>query len=229
MENLQVVINHYGRPDLLGRTLDSVREHLPETPVHVADGRYAHFDPDGDGDLTPGSRDLCRDYENVHYHVPPDDLLPFGEERPEGRYPMHVAAEWLWYEVADASTWALKIDDDELLRRFDLDEDDLDGLDRTLKYQATLRMGRRDEVNNARLWVPEEWTFYVDDICYPREQVQRGESFEDLREKCRPHYSWNNVGKALERVKIRNLGHERDESWTTEREKVKDEIRENAV
>lgn len=227
MENLQVVIPHYGDRELLEGCLPTVVEKLPETPVHVVDGRYAHFDIGLDSDLTPGTEDLCNQYENVHYHAPPDDLLPFGHERPEGRYPMNQKGAYVWYEVADPDRWALKIDADERLRKFEFTDAELDDLNPEEKVLVELVVGKKDHVENARMWVPRNWTFYVGDICYPRSAVSRDTPFEELREICGPDLTWTNLERyeGVSRVSIRNLDHERTEPWTTERQKVKDEIR----
>lgn len=225
MENLQVVINHYGDPDMLDDALASVADVLPETPVVVADGRYANHA--GPTDLTPETPAICAGYENVTYHSPPEERLPFGEENAYGRFPIHQKATWLWYEVADPETWALKLDADELLREFALDEDALAALDREKKYLVNLNMAE-NHVENARLWVPDRWTFYVDDLCMPREEVPRTTDYEGLRDRCRPEFTWTRVESRREQVRIENRGYERSEDYMESRRAVKNEISDEA-
>lgn len=232
MENLQVVYSHYGDSEDLAESLETVVERLPRTPVHVVDGRHATFDYEVEtGDLTPETPGICEGYENVHYHAPPDDLLPFGHERPHGRYPMNQKGSYIWYEVADPDRWALKIDADERLRKFEFTDAELDDLNPTDKVLVELVVGKKDHVENARMWVPRNWTFYVGDICYPRKVVPRDASFEELRDKCDPEYSWTDLERfeGIGKVSIRNLDHERGDRWTEAREKQKQQIREFAL
>lgn len=221
MPDLQVIVNHYGETDMLRDTLESVAEVLPDARTLVLDGRYANFDY-GEGDLTPATRDLCRDYEAVEYRAPPEDRLPFGDAGDAGRRPIHEKAKWVWYEQATPDTWALKLDDDERIREFDVN---LSDLDRSKKYLVALHMdGARKPVENARLWVPEKWTFYVDDLCFPREDVPRSTPFEELRDLCAPGNTWAEYESAADAIHIRNVGVDRSEDYRQARATVKNEI-----
>ncbi len=219
MPELQVVINHYGEADMLREALDSVTTVVPEASVLVLDGRYANFYY-GEDDTTRGSEDLCRLYEGVSYRSPPDDALPFGEGL-SGRRPIYDKAEWVWYEQADAGTWSLKLDDDERLRRFDVD---LSNLDRREKHVATIGMPD-DVITIPRLWVPEEWTFFVDDLCFPRDEFPRSLSFEALRDDLGPEATWTRVGyTTADDVQIVNRGENRSTAYRVERDQQKEEF-----
>lgn len=215
---LQVVVNHYGETELLRGTLDSVTSTVPAASVLVLDGRYANFQ--GDRDVTPASRDLCDDYRKVEYRRPPDDRLPFGEGT--GRRPIHAKAEWVWYEQADPDAWALKIDDDERLRRFDVDPSDLD---RRLKYTVSVDMPTGDTPELPRLWVPEEWTFYVDDLSLPRREYPRETAFDDLRQVVTtlgPEATWARTSDRIaDSTRIRNRGDDRSRDYRASRKKQK--------
>jgi len=213
MDELQVSVSHYGDRELLEECLNSLDYHLPGVPVHVLDGRYGNFE--GGTDLTPGTEDLCSHYRSVHYHSPPEDRLPFGEGS-TGRYPIHLKARWINYEVLDGSRWTLKVDADERLREFSAS---LDGLDREVKYTVDI-VTEGEHYKNARLWVPDNWTFYVGDILLPRDEFPRDTSFEDLREAAGPETTWTRVSDDLrDLVRLENVGNTRDPSYVASRKK----------
>lgn len=216
---LHVVISHFMDTEMLEGSLDSILDVLPETPVHVVDGRHANFP--ADWDTTPATQDLIHKYPpHIQYHRPPWEILPFGKGRARGRYPNHMKAKYVWYHVVPQACWALKIDADERLKTFDVD---LEGLDPQTKYTALIEM-EPGPIENARLWVPHEWTFYMDDIPAPRKKVQRDVDFDVLHERVGPSLTWSNVSRELsetEAIYIQNLGHERAEAYTERRKAQK--------
>lgn len=213
---LHVVISHFMDTEMLEGALDSITEVLPETPVHVVDGRHASFP--GEWNITPATFDLIQEYPaHVQYHRPPQEVLPFGKTRTEGRYANHLKAKYVWYHVAPQACWALKMDADERLLTCDIN---LSELEASTKYTALIEM-ESDTIENARLWVPHEWTFYVDDIPVPRREVQRDVDFDALHERIGPTLTWSNVSRDLsetEALHIENRGHERSEAYMERRE-----------
>lgn len=221
--DVQVVIQHWGEPSMLWGALESIRKLVPELDVFVLDGRFATFGNDDDPVLTPGSKEVCDEFGQAEYLAPPEERLPFGHERPEGRYPQFEKARWTWYEAVNEERWSLRVDDDERLLKLDLPETG-DELDDLRKYRVTIEMPNGDTPQLPRLWVPKYWTFFTGDLCVPRELFNRDRDVEDFQEHLHPDKTWVGVDNSLQdRIRLRNVGDERSDAYREKRETQKNE------
>lgn len=160
----------------LRRALEYVPDDLT---VHVLDGRYCDFS--GDTNLTPGVEEFCQSRKGVRYHAPPEDRLPFGNpDKSAYRSSVHEKCRWAYYEVLPQDEWTLHLDTDEQLVWFDrsvLEEVQDDVAYRPLIYTREIENSRWKKTGRLlftpRLFKPEHWTFWVDDLLIPRSYLSR--------------------------------------------------------
>lgn len=216
----QVVIETFTDLDFLAGALASVPDSVP---VHVIDGRYATFD--GEMDWTPGARRLCERFPNTTLHRD-RDRLPWGHERdaadPAVRWPQVAQMRFVLGAIPN-DTWTLKLDADERLRRLDVAES---ALDESQVYHATVHVDGHPyptmpdgELYVPRLWYPERWTFWTDDVPLPRDEYPRDTPAEELyTAKTRgEHLPHQNVF-LKDDIQIDNVGHERPAAWHERRD-----------
>lgn len=217
---LNVRICAFDDRDLIPGAVESVRDVLGGVDIHVCDGRYATFA--GEYDLTPGLAEWCADRENVYYHAPPADRLPFGhalDAPPEWRPGNHAKAQWINYEVLPQDEWSLKLDTDERLRAF---KTDVDGLDPETRYAPliTLHGETKERANVERLWQPLQWTCWIDDCLLPRAVFPRDTPLERLQRVWRtPAYRQMRFVKIAfcSAIEIDNYGADRPEEYQQRR------------
>lgn len=212
---MNVHIHAYGDPALCEQAIQSVPDSMP---VHVFDGRYRSFA--GDTDLTPGLAEICESYGNATYHEPPAETLPFGDPEKPGEYraPQHEKTTWAWSRLP-ADDWTLKLDADEELACFDAD---LDELDRSKKHRVNVSIPGDPDYPDAlstRLWVPEHWTFWTDDLQVPRDDCPRTADAAEVKTAIDQgaYKARQNLG-TRDDIVIENIGHERPASYLARRE-----------
>lgn len=153
-------------------------------PIHLVDGRYADFP--GDYNLTPGAQSWAATQPDVTYHAPPDDLLPFGDPNNTAhRRSTHEKAKWVNYDVLPPAEWTLKLDSDERLVEFDWER--VADLDPGRRWRIQIEVvGEPREWRLTRLWQPNYWTVWANDLLLPRSEVPRDTELERLQQL------WNN-------------------------------------
>lgn len=221
MSDWQVFIHCFEDADLLEGALES----LPETiPIYVVDGRYATFS--GDRDVTPDAPAVCDSYDNVTYHRPPADRLPWGHEHadadPANRWPQYCEMQYS-LSIIDESRWTLKMDTDERLQRFAVD---LDGLDPREKVHTTVLLEDHafeditgDRAYIPRLFVPEQWTFWTDDVFVPREDVPPDAGAPTVKAFAHAGGNYKRVNLMhRDEIVIENIGHERPDDYLSRRD-----------
>lgn len=185
--------------------------------IYVCDGRYISFEDDKD--WTPAIRDWCKNIKNVRYCKPPDERLPFGVDRdwPDDLRPGVTAkGEWMLYEVLPQDEWVLKIDTDERLKEFDININDLDPYS---KYCPEINMVGEEHRFPfiERLYVPQNWSVWVDDCLLPREEFPRDSDPSYLREMHRDKYGSRIRKRFIDSIKIDNIGAQRDSEYQEKR------------
>lgn len=208
MADWVVYVKTYDDTDLLKGCVASIPDGIP---VYVVDGRYADFP--GDGLRTPETREWCFRQEGVHYHTPPDEVLPWGhehyEDEPTVRWPIHEQARWANYEVLPQDAWVLHLDADERLEH--VADGLFDRLDRTWKYAPYIDSLADRDLMVPRIYVPKHWTFWIAGVMYPREYWSRdtpAKRLRDLHIVSMAHQSINR-GRIPEAVQIHNVGADR--------------------
>lgn len=194
-----------------------------DVKVHVLDGRYCDFP--GNYDVTPGAAEFCDGYDNLVYHRPPDDLLPFGDPKIPISYrdSIHKKAEWMYYDVLPQDQWTVHMDSDERLIYMDrsvfsrLQDDDF------LSPRMYIRKGNaRNETQTAsiettpRIFKPKFWTFWVDDLAVPRHQCPRGLGSEETKRVYQESNRWEYT-RNTRSVVFENLGNTRPEGYLEKR------------
>lgn len=174
MRDVVVAMHAWGDADLARRAIESVPD---ATPVHVIDGRFAGFMPDAPV-LTPGLREVCDRLARTHYHAPDESRLPFGHDsdHPDHFRPaVHAKAVFTYHEVLPQDAWAVQIDTDEVIERFDADA--IRALDPAYRYQPRFDLADGREWEHPfvapRIGVPGNWTHWIDDCAVPRDVVGR--------------------------------------------------------
>lgn len=202
-----VYIPTWGDFDFLKEAVASVPSGID---VHIVDGRYADFP--GDTIRTPGLEEWAREREQVVYHTPPNERLPWGHERvekePHLRHPIHDQARYANYEALPEDKWVIHIDADERFETFDVDFDELD---RRWKYVPYVDSLAERGIGVPRLYVPKHWTFWIGGVMYPREFWDRETPVSKLHAlhiKGLKH-QYINRGELLDEIRIRNIGDDR--------------------
>jgi len=213
---MNIHLHAFQDPDQLRDCLASIP---PQYDVRVFDGRYCHFA--GDRNTTPAFREICEPLSNVKLFVPPVEILPFGdpEHPPEWRSDLHEKTQWAWSHLPD-DEWTLKLDTDERIDA--LPPDVTDGLDRAKKYSPefeTVGVGR-DAIHIARLFVPGNWSPWIDDCMVPRELFPR--EMPLIRHAAiwteDKHRMIRFIGRSgLSDIEIRNVGVERPPAYQERR------------
>lgn len=208
---MNIHIHHYGDLEMLKECVESIDI---DVPIIVIDGRYCTFMP-GKPVLTPGSREWCDSQKNVLYFAPNEDRLPFGEGLPKDveRPGVMDKAKFANYEVLPQDEWTLRMDTDERLERFDVD---LDELDPEKKYEPFLLDDSMRESCQPRLMIPGKWTFWINDVCAPREKVSIHCDERLLAEKVKEHHE-EGAELIYSKVRLRNVGMHRPDEYIEER------------
>jgi hypothetical protein len=206
MDDWCVYIKSYDDLDMLEGAVKSIPDGVP---IYVLDGRYADFD--GDGIRTDGAEDWCESEDNVHYHTPPDVELPWGHRHvdvtPSLRAPIHEQAKWANYRMLPQDRWVIHMDADERLETFAVDWDDLDSQNKYVPYIDSL--AERD-VGVPRLYVPEQWTFWIAGVMYPRAMFPRWTPLPRLlRLHVETRYQYSHREALTESIRITNVGDSR--------------------
>lgn len=211
-----VVLPAWGEPELVDDALSSVREHLPDAPIYVLDGRLAGLG--NPPNVTPGLLHVCQQH-GAQYERPPAHYLPFGydDEDPDLYYAEFAKAQWVYYEAVPAREWALAMRPNERLRRYDIE---LDDLHRRTKYAVQVtRPEENSTPEQARLFVPEYWTFILHDVAAPRHAVRRGKTYEQLREVWAPSLSWAHTNREYTERVVLEKRKARHAEWFLDAEK----------
>lgn len=201
-----VYVKTYADLDLLKGCVRSIP---PDVPVYVLDGRYADFP--GETLRTPGCEAWCAKQDNVTYHTPPDDRLPWGHERwedePGIRWPIHEQAKYANYEMLPQDRWVIHLDADERLAAVEWDLFDL-FRDRW-KYAPHISSLAKRGLTVPRIYKPEHWTFWIAGVMYPREYWPRdtpAEKLAALHHRSMAHQSINREHAPT--IQIENVGEE---------------------
>lgn len=211
MADLNVHTRAYGDLPEIKRLVASVD---PNVPIHVFDGRWESFPQITGEDYTPGLREWCETKENVTYHRPPENRLPFGHEyeMSEKRPDQYCEAQWIEHEVLPQDEWTLRLDSDEVLIRMNLD---LDALDPGFRYQpvSTYQDGRG---TTPRLWIPEKWTFLWTAQMVPRDMISRDAGLDEIY-AVEQQYDRRHNRKTDDSFEIVNLGLDRETEYLSAR------------
>lgn len=207
--------------------LDRAVSTVPEDVIiHIFDGRYEDFD--GDYLLTPGLSDYCRNRNNLEYHRPPDDLLPFGDPDcpPSYRDSVHQKACWAYYEELPQDQWTIHMDADE--RLIYLDRTFFDRIQDDVIFSPRIFLQRpldsREEKTTSvishtmRIFKPRYWTFWVDDLPIPRNQCERGLGAKETK-KIHQDVDQREFRERTQSVIIENLGERRPDDYLKRRTK----------
>lgn len=201
--------------ELAKRAIRSVPD---DVPVYVVDGRYETFP--GDYDLTPGAAEWCADQPTVTYCAPPAERLPWGSDRddwhPHTRYDQYAEAIWKNYEVLPGDEWVIKLDADEELVQFDRSV--FTDLDPALKYTPAVFTPAGMQMFPDRVYVPAHWTFWVDDVQFPRSLFPRSTPVEQLATvQSRTSMKKANQGGIIDDIQLLNYGRTRDAAYRERR------------
>lgn len=199
--------------DDLGMAKEAI-SFLPEDiDIHLMDGRYTDFP--GEYDLTPEAGDWASKRDNVIYHKPPEEKLPFGDpEDTENRRSVHEKARWVNEEALPEDEWTLKLDTDGFLTEFDPSV--VEELDEEIRWRIEVRIedeGRRFHL--TRLWKPKYWTYWINDCLIPRSEVPRDTVLSELPDLWQEYKSERR--KKLEDWLIINRGTERADDYIERR------------
>lgn len=216
MADPNVLIPFYDDLDLLKRVVKSVPDDLT---VFAVDGRYQHFP--GETCLTDGAEEWCADQPNVRYCPPPEDQRPWGADRPDlppkVRYDQHAETAYVNYELLPQDEWVLKLDTDE--RLVHLDRDELEDCDPQMKYTPYMKSPTRGRLYSHRVYVPEYWTFWVDDVSFPRDFYSRHTSVVELaRTQMDTMQNRSNHGGVLEGCVVYNEEADRPSEYLKRRQ-----------
>lgn len=215
MPALNVWVPCYDDLDQLKKALASTEKYADEIDVYVVDGRYAAFE--GDDPLTPGAKAHCNQYDHVEYTHPP--AVPIGDPEADElvRSPQHEQAKFVNYELLPEGEWALEMDTDERLEYLDLDT--LADLNPRRKYTPQVLTQDGEQLMPAiRLYQPQHWTFWIDDVMFWREYYPRSLSVDRLF-SAHMGTAHRNTGYAgeTEAITLRNYGDERGDEYQERR------------
>lgn len=207
MADFAAYVKSYDDLELLKGCVASIPDGVD---IYVLDGRYADFP--GDTLRTPGLKQWCADQgDEIEYHTPPDDRLPWGHERyeeePHLRWPIHEQAKYANYEILPQETWVLHLDADERLDTFD--ESLLDA-DPRLKFAPHIDSLAPRNLTVPRLYQPQHWTFWIAGVMYPREYWSRETAAQRLFELHLMSMSHQAINRRYvpERLRVHNVGEE---------------------
>lgn len=219
---LNVIITFFDDLEWLQRAVASIPDGLR---IYAVDGRYEGFD--GDYTLTPGAAEWAVSRDRVSYVAPPDDRLPWGHDW-TGKKLCHgewLEAKYINYEVLPQDEWVLKVDTDEEVTA--LDQSILPDLNRRYKYTPYCEWAEGGRYYPHRLYVPKYWTFWVDDVMFPREFYPRDTDLETLVgiHSITSHNLANHGGIfESDRLALVNHGQSRDPDYLDRREQHLDRM-----
>lgn len=215
---MQIVIECFNDADLLEGALESIPA---EIPVHVFDGRYASFP--GDRDTTPRVETITSAFQNTTLYQP-TEKLPWGHEYDiDSRYraSKHEQIQYI-LETIPNDVWTLKLDSDERLKEFAVD---VSKLDKNQVYHITALVDETpyttmpdEKLFVPRLFYPENWSFWVDDVPLPRDEIDRDAPVQKKYQAKRrgKHFPHQNVFHK-DKIVVANIGHKRPEEWHEKR------------
>lgn len=229
LPHLNIWIPCYDDLEQLREAVESVQPFLERhesVSAYVVDGRYATFE--GETNCTPGADGLCSRYNAIYVdpslpelgssHCPQVEL-PWGDpDAPDYlRSPQHEQAKWVNYELLPQDEWALEMDTDERLEALDLEC--LAGLDPRGKYTPEVLTPDGEQLMPAiRLYQPQFWTFWIDDVMFWREFYPRDTPTQDLVEgHVRTAHRNTAYGGTVECLTLRNHGADRPAEYQERR------------
>lgn len=216
MTKLNVWIPCFDDLAQLEKALASTDPFVDDIHVFVVDGRYATFP--GDGYLTEGAKAACAEYDHVQYCIP-DTSLPIGHADVDDRLrsPQHEQAKWVNYDLLPQWEWAMQMDTDERLQHLSLEC--IDSLDPEKKYTPNLHNPEGEPLRpGVRLYQPQHWTFWIDDVMFWREFYPRSTPLPSLVEAhLQSAHRNTNYGGVVDCVEILNVGEERPADYQERR------------
>lgn len=209
-----IAIPFYSELELFKRCVRSIPDHLD---IYAFDGRWQTFP--GDTDVTPGAETWCAEQPNVKYFAPPEHRRPWGSDRddwhPATRYDQTAEARFMHYEILPEDEWVLKLDADETLERYD---DVFEQLNPNLKYTPVVMTTDGEPLYPDRIYVPEHWTFWLDDCFFPRDFYPRDTPVEDLAlAQQETLHKRAHQGGTVDAIAIVNHGADRSEGYQQRR------------
>lgn len=215
MPELNIWMPCFDDLDQLKEAIASTAEFSDDITVYVVDGRYETFD--GDADLTDGAEEFCATLDHVEYAPPPS--LPLGD--PEAhkflRSPQHEQAKFVNYELLPQGEWAMEMDTDERLET--LDADALSELKPRRKYTPEVLTPGGEQLWPAiRLYQPEHWTVWIDDVMFWKEYYPRSTPIDDLFDAhMNTKHRNTGYGGETDAIRLRNHGADRPEEYQNRR------------
>lgn len=212
---LHIWIPCYDDLDQLCGALESILGYGDDVTVYVVDGRYATFE--GETDVTVGAENLVDQFDFATYHTPPE--LPIGDPDLPGymRSPQHEQAKWVNYDLLPQDEWVMEMDTDERLKRLELDC--VDDLDPEGKYTPEVITETGEKLEPAiRLYQPQYWTFWIDDVMFWRDFYPRDTPVEELVvQHAKSKHRNIRYGGPVDCIRLRNQGQQRPDEYQERR------------